>query len=250
MASLDIIHIVVEMLRDVSDNIRDRKDKLRILRIYGRGIEKKFYPGPFSNSNVFGKDVSDHTVPKDLEDYILHHLIRREDCHYSERLEDLEKRFQKCHEDKEIPSSDDRLRYRKTVMEAETDVITKGDFDVVLCTCNESSGSRIRKYIHPIQCIIDEASMVTEPESMAPISISDQVVMIGDHKQLQPVVESSMAKLNGMNISLFERYANLIRSHYSEELSVDRFPMFIRLEKQYRMVSACVKDISLMPTIS
>ena len=249
MASLDIIHIVVEMLRDVSDNIRDRKDKLRILRIYGRGIEKKFYPGPFSNSDVFGKDVSDHTVPKDLEDYMLHHLIRREDCHYSELLKDLEKRFKKCHEDNEIPSSDDRLRYRNTVIEAETDVITKGDFDVVLCTCNESSGSRIRKYIHPIQCIIDEASMVTEPESMAPISISEQVVMIGDHKQLQPVVASSMAKFNGMNISQFERYANLIRSQYSEKLSVDRYPMFIRLERQYRMVSACVNNISLMPTI-
>ena len=212
-------------------------DKLRILRIYSKGNERKSYSSPFSNENVFGKDVYDHTLAKGLEDYTLHHLIRKKDCRYSKMLKALEEKFEKCDKCNEIPSSDDRLRYRETVIKAETDVIARGQFDIVFCTCNESFSRRIRKYLDPIQCIIDEASMVTEPESMAPISISEQVVMIGDHKQLQPVVESRMAKHNGMNISLFERYAKLMKSHCSPKWSECCYPMFMRLEKQYRMVS-------------
>ena len=229
------------MLAKVSDNMKDRADKLRILRIYGRGIERQYYPGPFSNSDVFVKKDSFYKLPYSLEDFTLHHLIRREDSPFSKTLKHLEQTFKKCHEEKEIPTPADRIRYRETVVEAERDIIMKGNFDVVLCTCNESSSSRIRNYLEPIQCIIDEASMVTEPESMAPISIARHVVIIGDHKQLQPVVSSETARHNSMNISLFERYASFLHSQYHEELHKSHYPLFIRLGNQYRMVCSLCK---------
>ena len=72
------------------------------------------------------------------------------------------------------------------------------------------------------QCIIDECGMCIELESLVPITFSKakQVVLIGDHKQLQPVVIDQQALTLGLNISMFERLS-------------DQAQM---LEIQYRMV--------------
>jgi superfamily I DNA and/or RNA helicase len=241
------VDVVFQMLAKVSDNRKDRADKLRVLRIYGRGIEQQFYPDPFSNSDVFVKNYSltMYKLPTELEDFTLHHLIRRKYSPFGKTLKELEEKFKKCHEKGEIPTPADRIRYRETVVEAERDIIMKGNFDVVLCTCNESSSSRIKSYIQPIQCIIDEASMVNEAESMASISIAEHVVIIGDHKQLQPVVTSETAKHNSMNISLFERYASFLHTQYHEELHKSHYPLFIRLGNQYRML----KQICYFPSL-
>ena len=57
---------------------------------------------------------------------------------------------------------------------------------LVLCTCNEASSYRVTRNIAPVQVIIDEAAMATEPESMAAIKLaSERVTLIGDHMQLQ-----------------------------------------------------------------
>ena len=57
---------------------------------------------------------------------------------------------------------------------------------LVLCTCNEASSSRVIRNIAPVQVIIDEAAMATEPESMVAIKLaSEHVTLIGDHMQLQ-----------------------------------------------------------------
>ena len=70
---------------------------------------------------------------------------------------------------------------------------------------------------------LDEASMSTEPASLIPLMKgvsgpmlsrdllvinyfqSQHVALIGDHKQLPPVITSQEAQLNGLGISLFER---------------------------------------------
>ena len=59
-----------------------------------------------------------------------------------------------------------------------------------------------------MQVIIDEAGMCTEPEVMVPLTACEpkQVVLIGDHMQLEPIVKSDIAKRLGMKKSLFERY--------------------------------------------
>ena len=64
--------------------------------------------------------------------------------------------------------------------------------------------------------------MCMELESLVPITSSraKQVVLIGDHKQLQPVVKDRQAMTLGLKISMFERLS-------------DRAQM---LKLQYRMV--------------
>ena len=51
--------------------------------------------------------------------------------------------------------------------------------------------------------------MCLEPESLVPITSSGarQVVLIGDHKQLQPVVQDQVAKTLGLSVSMFERHS-------------------------------------------
>lgn len=52
-----------------------------------------------------------------------------------------------------------------------------------------------------------------EPESLIPIvaSKAKQVVLLGDHQQLQPIVLESRARKRGLGRSMFERYAATAR---------------------------------------
>ena len=36
------------------------------------------------------------------------------------------------------------------------------------------------------QCIIDECAMCIEPETLLPMILSEKIILVGDHKQLQP----------------------------------------------------------------
>ena len=76
-----------------------------------------------------------------------------------------------------------------------------------------------------VQLIIDESAMCKEAENLIPIvsTSAPQVVLVGDHKQLQPVVQETSARRCGLARSLFERHS----SHA------------IQLQEQYRMVGLC-----------
>jgi len=74
------------------------------------------------------------------------------------------------------------------------------------------------------QLIIDECGMSKEAESLVAIvsSRAKHIVLVGDHRQLEPVVRDKNAASFGLCRSLFERYA--------EEA--------VMLTTQYRMVIA------------
>ena len=80
--------------------------------------------------------------------------------------------------------------YKKLINKAEKLVLTQTHYHIVLCTCNEAASSRMKKYFTVGQCIIDECGFATEPEVMIPIKLSSHVVLIGDHKQLQPIIRN------------------------------------------------------------
>ena len=79
--------------------------------------------------------------------------------------------------------------------------------------------------------IIDEAGMCPEPQCLAPIIANgpEQVVLIGDHKQLRPIIICKEAAELGLEKSLFEKYW-LSKSAQKVET--------IMLDTQYRMVSS------------
>ena len=72
--------------------------------------------------------------------------------------------------------------------------------------------------------IIDEATQATEPIAWIPITRAKKVVMAGDHFQLPPTVRSKEAEKEGLGVTLFERYYEILGPE-SKQL----------LERQYRM---------------
>jgi regulator of nonsense transcripts 1 len=78
-----------------------------------------------------------------------------------------------------------------------------------------------------VQVLIDECGMCPEPHSMIPIIAVNarQVVLIGDHKQLRPVILCQHAADRGLQQSLFERIYGKFHKNT------------VFLNKQYRMVS-------------
>eukprot|EP00347_Sterkiella_histriomuscorum_P013745 403363527 len=84
-------------------------------------------------------------------------------------------------------------------------------------------------------CILDEASLITEPLSIGPILMADKFVMIGDYYILNPYVKNHEAEKRGMSISLFRK---LCEKHPYET---------VILKKQYRM---CDNICSLINSIA
>jgi DNA replication ATP-dependent helicase Dna2 len=72
-------------------------------------------------------------------------------------------------------------------------------------------------------CILDEASLITEPLSIGPILMADKFIMIGDYYILNPCVKNNDADKRGLSISLFRKL--------SEKYPYD----VVLLKKQYRM---------------
>ncbi|XP_052303207.1 DNA replication ATP-dependent helicase/nuclease JHS1 isoform X5 [Populus trichocarpa] len=72
-------------------------------------------------------------------------------------------------------------------------------------------------------CIMDEAGQITLPIALGPLMFASKFVLVGDHYQLPPLVQSTEARENGMGISLFCRLSEA----HPQAISA--------LQSQYRM---------------
>ncbi|KAJ3571443.1 hypothetical protein NPX13_g5374 [Xylaria arbuscula] len=117
-------------------------------------------------------------------------------------------------------SSQDEKKFKQLTRAAEREIL--GNADVVCCTCVGAGDPRLAK-IKFRNVLIDESTQSAEPECMIPLVLGcKQVVLVGDHKQLGPVIMNKKAAKAGLNQSLFER---LVRLGFTP----------IRLNIQYRM---------------
>ncbi|KAJ5640523.1 Dna2/Cas4 domain of unknown function DUF83 [Penicillium herquei] len=93
---------------------------------------------------------------------------------------------------------------------------------VVAATClgvnHQIFNQRIFDY-----CIVDEASQITLPVCLGPIRMARSFILVGDHYQLPPLVQSKAAQEGGLDISLFKL------------LSDNQPDSVVNLEHQYRM---------------
>ena len=221
--------------------------EVQVLRIYSSAVERKDFPGP---KHQVQQALPDNSCPEWAPMHSLHHLIRDPKNKAQEfvALRKIEKELEDLDNANKIASGKLCSKYRQVLSDAEAKYLTSRKFDIVFCTCNEASGGRMKKHwraLSPRQCIIDECGMAYEPETIVPIALCEHAVLIGDHKQLQPVIEYQPAKDNGLAISLFERYAKYYGHH------------IYTLKTQYRMVSSVVDQAyfnesfnSMMPFVS
>ena len=56
-------------------------------------------------------------------------------------------------------------------------------------SCSLPLACSLAEYLVPAQVLVDESTQATEPEALIPLSLgAKQVVLVGDHCQLGPVV--------------------------------------------------------------
>lgn len=104
-------------------------------------------------------------------------------------------------------SSQDEKKFRQLTKAAEKDILTNAD--VVCCTCVGAGDPRLSKMKFR-NVLIDESTQSAEPECIIPLMMGcKQVVLVGDHKQLGPVIMNKKAAKAGLNQSLFERLMKL-----------------------------------------
>ncbi|XP_020577562.1 DNA replication ATP-dependent helicase/nuclease DNA2 isoform X2 [Phalaenopsis equestris] len=78
-------------------------------------------------------------------------------------------------------------------------------------------------------CIMDEAGQITLPVSLGPLMLASTFVLVGDHYQLPPLVQSTEARENGMAVSLFCRLSEA----HPQAISA--------LQSQYRMCAGIME---------
>ncbi|GLC67816.1 hypothetical protein PLESTF_000610500 [Pleodorina starrii] len=94
-----------------------------------------------------------------------------------------------------------RVREMRSEMMAD---ILKGA-DVICSTCVGAGGDQLQDLSFPL-VVLDEGSQCCEPEALIPlVKGCRHAVLVGDHCQLPPVVQSERAAAGGLGRSLFER---------------------------------------------
>jgi regulator of nonsense transcripts 1 len=117
-------------------------------------------------------------------------------------------------------SAKDERKYLDLKFRAERNILKAAQ---VVCTTAIGAGDRRLAGFKFSAVLLDEATQAVEPEALIPlVHRPRQVILVGDHRQLGPVVLCKKAVKAGFNQSLFERLITLgLRP--------------VRLQVQYRM---------------
>ncbi|XP_033737774.1 helicase with zinc finger domain 2-like isoform X4 [Pecten maximus] len=201
----------------------------RIIRMYGQAYEFLDFPVP-GKISCSHRSIRDSKPDEALKGkgVVLHHVIRESGKTYADELRSFDRKFKAESYTASIEEID---KYQEILSKATQEELQ--NYDVILCTTSMAGNPKLLKATKGkvYQCIIDECGMCTEPECMVPpiATRAEQVVLIGDHKQLQPIILCKEAGELGLATSLFERYAKLRKK--MEKLNMK----YTMLVWQYRM---------------
>ncbi|CAB1354249.1 unnamed protein product, partial [Coregonus sp. 'balchen'] len=198
-------------------------DKLKPLRVYSRQMEIAEYPYPGSVLQLSPRSLRQERSKAELRDITLHHRIREEQNPHSTAIKEFDHRIKLARESKGKELTEEEVEDYKGLLN-KARVYELQRHDVILCTCTTASTPNLTKTVSARQILIDECAMATEPQALIPLVCNkpEKIVLLGDHKQLRPIVKNQLLRKLGMSKSLFERYFER-RSHT------------VMLDTQYRM---------------
>lgn len=99
------------------------------------------------------------------------------------------------------------MQFKNLRFKAESEILNQAE--VICTTCIASSDHRLKEFQFS-SVLIDEATQSVEPECILPmLKGCKQAILVGDHRQLGPVVLSREAAKAGLNKSLFERLVSM-----------------------------------------
>ena len=131
---------------------------------------------------------------------------------------------------------------------------TLEDADVVAATTATCS-SRVLRTQSFDAAVVDEAGQLTEPATLAAIALAERFVLVGDHHQLPPVVQSEA----DLDRSLFQRLAEtypeaatLLDQQYRMSQRIQAFPSREFYDGQLRPATGAVagQRINNLPDVS
>lgn len=159
---------------------------------------------------------SREAVASSVDFLTLHHQVRHLD---TPDHQELQKLLALKDELGELSHADEK-KFKQLQNSTERELLTAAD--VICTTCVGAGDPRLQNFRFK-QVLVDESTQATEPECLIPIMMgAKQIVLVGDHCQLGPVIMCKKAAKAGLHQSLFERLIFLgIRP--------------VRLEVQYRM---------------
>ena len=179
----------------------------KILRVYSEMHESLDFPIPRDDqrgkiSSRFAKNWDREA----LKSVSLHHVIRNPTNPSHLEIKKFDALFMR-HRKRPDKVTDEQIKKYKDLVRKACQMELQAA-EVILCTCSVSASRRITDSCTVRQCIVDECGMCMEPEVLIPLAPHRprQIVLIGDHKQLQPIVKNDMARCLGLDVSLFERY--------------------------------------------
>ncbi|KAH8262513.1 hypothetical protein KR026_010092 [Drosophila bipectinata] len=98
--------------------------------------------------------------------------------------------------------SEARLTHHCTTVEELATALDKPSIVGVTCLGTSHALFQRKKFDY---CIVDEATQVLQPTVLRPLSFCSKFVLVGDPKQLPPVIRSSEARQRGAEETLFHR---------------------------------------------
>ncbi|KGL76775.1 Helicase with zinc finger domain 2, partial [Tinamus guttatus] len=229
---------------DVVAGMLMKMKELRPLRVYGEAIETLEFPYPGSNRHLSRKALRDAKPKQELSEIILHHRIRRPGNRFWKEICDFDERVRRGDE----ISEEEIKKYKNTLSAARGYELAR--HDVILCTCSAASAPCLEK-LNVKQILIDECAMSTEPETLIPLvshKFAEKVVLLGDHKQLRPVVNNDVCKSLGMEMSLFERYRNqawMLDTQYRMHKDICKFPSQEFYERNLKTSPSVFREASV-----
>ncbi|XP_074867921.1 3'-5' exoribonuclease HELZ2 [Carettochelys insculpta] len=211
------VDVVAEMLLKMRGNLKP-------LRVYGEAMESLEFPYPGSTRHFSRKALRDAKPKPELSEIILHHRIRQLLNPHSQQIREFDARVKRG----EPITEDEVKKYKSLLLNARVHELQR--HNVILCTCSAASAASLVDNLNVKQILIDECAMSTEPETLIPLASYDKaekVVLLGDHKQLRPVIQNDFCKNLGMETSLFERYrhqARMLDTQYRMQKDICSFP--------------------------
>ncbi len=90
----------------------------------------------------------------------------------------------------------------------------------VVCATNSTAGSELMEGRKFDVVVIDEATQATEPSCLISLVSAGKIIMAGDHLQLPPTIQSQEAAQKGLQVTLFERMAQMYGETFMKMLTI------------------------------
>ncbi|GAM24375.1 hypothetical protein SAMD00019534_075500 [Acytostelium subglobosum LB1] len=163
-------------------------------------------------------------VASPVQHLTLHQQVWQLDHKHKNNL----KKFKELKDDQGELSAKDEKMYWSLKRAAEITILKEAD--VICTTCVGAGDPRLASFKFPY-VLIDESTQASEPECLIPMMLgARQVVLVGDHCQLGPVLMAKKVIEAGLSKSLFERMINLgfipfrLTTQYRMHPSLSEFP--------------------------